>query len=66
VARIDRRTTEADVMERVLRGIRLAHGEIASRTTDVGEGLRVWLGGVTWTAVQVSVLRDDSPEPVSA
>jgi hypothetical protein len=66
MARIDRRSSEADVMEHVLQGVRLAHGEIDTNATDVDLGLRVWLGGVTWTAVQVSVVEDDTPEPAGA
>ena len=59
--------SEADVIERVLLGLGLQRGQTDSKVVDLDLGLRVWLGGVTGTAVQVSVLFDDrlpAPSPV--
>ena len=42
-------------MEHVLQGIRVAHGE----DPEAGPGLRVWLGGVTWSEVEVHELTTD-------
>ena len=61
MGRIVRSVSEADVIERVLEGLRLQRIDTDSKVVDLGLGLRVWLGGVTWTAVQVSVLFDDDP-----
>ena len=44
-------------MEHVLEGVRLSYGHLEPGGSEGGP--RVWLGGVTFTAVQVSVLHDE-------
>lgn len=56
--RIDRQKHDADVLERVVKGLRPA--EVAHPTSQVSDlGARPWFGGHIISAVQVQVVDSD-------
>lgn len=57
---VDREKHESDIMEHVFLGVRPPRGWRSSQVMSLG--VTPWLGGITVSAVRVSVVEEDETE----
>jgi len=62
VGDLDRTKHETDILEHVFRGVRASVGDDRLAAGRVTSSVSPWLGGITISDVQVSVIRDEGGE----